>query len=261
MEFLLSSASQTPGWRHRSAGRWVLGLLAWAVVAVAVWLGQAESILAHHHWALQDALADRASAPELETAALLAEPADWAQTHRRVVLEGFWLAQHSVWVDSPDSRHGRAGLWVLTPLQLDASKAVLVQRGWVPRDAQKPDSAAAYETESGVVRLHGRIAPQAVPATPGAFAAAPGASGSSRIRHNLSLDRFREETGVQLQAVVLQTDASDDGLLREEPMPAVQASHHQALARWWFALAAVLGALCVWFQGLQPLRHARRKSA
>ena len=254
----MSAASQTSGSRYRAAGRWVLGLSAWAVVAVAVWQGQAQSTLAEHQSALQAAITARAPESELDTPALLEAPAAWAQTHRRVVLEGFWLAQHSVWVDSPEPRQGRAGLWVLTPLQLDASTAVLVQRGWVPRDAQKPDTAAAYETEGGVVRLQGRIAPQVVPAASGAVSAAPGASGSSRIRQNLTLSQFREETGVQVQAVVLQTDASDEGLVREEPMPAAIASNHQTLARGWFALAAVVGVLCLWFQCLQPLLRARR---
>lgn len=234
--------------------------MAWAGLVAALLWGRAQLSLADEAMALQAIMAARQQEPELATLALLESPTDWSQMHRRVALEGFWLAQHTVLLEGLDVQ-GRSGVWVMTPLQLDASTAVWVQRGWIPRSSAFNGSWPAFETEGGVVRLQGRIAPElatTVTATPGS---PPSASGSSKIRQNLSLAQFREETGVQMLAVVLQTDDPDPGLARELPRPEAQAAHYQGLAHQWFALAAVLATVCLWFHLFQPLLHARRSSS
>lgn len=259
-EVFLSDASQTRPPRYRVWGRWALLGMAWAGLVAALLWGRAQLSLADEAMALQAIMAARQQEPELATLALLESPTDWSQMHRRVALEGFWLAQHTVLLEGLDAQ-GRSGVWVMTPLQLDASTAVWVQRGWIPRSSAFNGSWPAFETEGGVVRLQGRIAPElatTVTATPGS---PPSASGSSKIRQNLSLAQFREETGVQMLAVVLQTDDPDPGLARELPRPEAQAAHYQGLAHQWFALAAVLATVCLWFHLFQPLLHARRSSS
>ena len=246
--------------RYRVWGRWALLGLAWAGLVAALQSGRAQLSLADEAMALQAIMAARLQEPELATLALLERPTDWALMHRRVSLEGFWLAQHTLLLEGLDAQ-GRSGVWAMTPLQLDASTAVWVQRGWIPRSSAANGSWPEFETEGGVVRLQGRIAPElptTVAPTPGS---PPNASGSSKIRQNLGLAQFREETGVQMQAVVMQTDDPDPGLARELPRPASQAAHHQSMAYQWFALAAVLAMACLWLHGLQPLLHARRSSS
>jgi len=256
----LSDTSQTRAPRYRVWSRWALLGMAWAGLVAALLWGRAQLSLADEAMALQAIMAARQQEPELATLALLESPTNWSQMHRRVALEGFWLAQHTVLLEGLDAQ-GRSGVWVMTPLQLDASTAVWVQRGWIPRSSAFNGSWPAFETEGGVVRLQGRIAPElatTVTATPGS---PPSASGSSKIRQNLSLAQFREETGVQMLAVVLQTDDPDPGLARELPRPEAQAAHYQGLAHQWFALAAVLATVCLWFHLFQPLLHARRSSS
>lgn len=210
---------------------------------------------ADQRWALQAAIDAGSQAPELDTLALLGDTSVWSQTHRRVALEGFWLAQYTVFVSRADAR-GRAGFDVMTPLQLDASTAVWVQRGWVQADAQQNQPRMDFETDGSVIRLQGRIAPEPTP-TPAA-AASSGPPGFSKVRQNLNLAQLREETGVQLQALVLQTDAPDEGLARELPAPADAAEQHRTTAQRWFGLATALAALFLWFFIIQPLFHARR---
>ncbi|MFX7866142.1 SURF1 family protein, partial [Acinetobacter baumannii] len=54
--------------------------------------------------------------------------------HRRVQLRGHWVAERSVWLDNRPM-DGQAGYFVVTPLRRTGrSEAILVQRGWVPRD-------------------------------------------------------------------------------------------------------------------------------
>ena len=83
----------------------------------------------------QAAIVAQMEAPVLNTPALLAAPANFGLMHQRVNLEGQWLSQHTVYLDNRPM-NGRAGFWVITPLQLNASTRVLVQRGWVPRHQQ-----------------------------------------------------------------------------------------------------------------------------
>ncbi len=258
--FLLSETPQKSAPRYRVWGRWALLGLAWAVAGAALLLGRAQLSLADESLALQAAIEARLQETELDTLSLLENPAAWAQMHQRVALEGFWLMQHTLLLESRDAK-SRPGAWVMTPLQLDASTAVWVQRGWLARDAAQQGPWPEFQTEGGVVRLQGRVAPEPTPLVKSASDSVPSASGSSKIRQNLTLAQFREETGVQALAVVLQTDEPDEGLVREVPAPAAEAKHHQQRADQWFVLAALLALACVWLQWIRPLFHARRSSS
>jgi surfeit locus 1 family protein len=107
--------------------------------------------------------------------------------------------------------------------------------------------------------VQGRIAPP--PARLYEFAG--GASGP--IRQNLDLTGFARETGLPLLPLsVLQANADDkagtagDGLLREWPRPAVDVHKHHGYAFQWFALAALMTGLYVWFQLVRPRLRATR---
>ncbi|MFY9512097.1 MAG: SURF1 family protein, partial [Rubrivivax sp.] len=84
---------------------------------------------------LQAALDQRRALPPLPAAELaLAEPQAAAQHHRSIVLEGRWMAERTVYLDNRQM-NGRPGFYAVTPLLLADGTAVLVQRGWLPRDA------------------------------------------------------------------------------------------------------------------------------
>ncbi len=177
-----------------------------------------------------------------------------AQVHRSVRLHGVWLAAHTVYLENRQM-NGRPGFYAVTPLRLDDGSAVLVERGWVPRDLLDRTRVAAPAPPDGPVQVQGRIAPG-----PGRLYEFAGAA-SGPIRQNLDIASFAQETGLALRpfSVVQEDDTPrpSDGLLRQWPAPAADVQKHYGYAFQWFALCALLIGLYVWFQLLRP-RRARR---
>ena len=209
----------------------------------------------------QAAIVAQMEAPVLNTSALLAAPANFGLMHQRVNLEGQWLSQHTVYLDNRPM-NGRAGFWVITPLQLNASTRVLVQRGWVPRHQQDRTLLPEIQTPSGVVQLQGRIAPPPSPLLTLNVDPALGHAESkiTHIRQNLDLDAYAAEVGGVFAATVLQTDLGSEGLLRDWAVITAGVEKNLAYAFQWFALSALQLMLYIWFQFIQPYRHARRSS-
>ena len=205
--------------------------------------------------ALQQALQQQRALPPLAQADLARETADLpAQLHRSVRLQGRWLPAHTVHLENRQM-NGRPGFYVVTPLQLDDGSAVLVQRGWVPRDLMDRTRVAAPAPPSGSAQVMGRIAPG-----PARLYEFDGAA-SGAIRQNLDLAAFGRETGLPLRplAVVQEDDANavsapSDGLLRLWPQPAIGVEKHHGYAFQWFALCALIIGLYVWFQLIRPAR-------
>jgi surfeit locus 1 family protein len=209
----------------------------------------------------QAAIVSQMEAPMLNTASLLAAPESFGMMHQRVTLEGTWLPQHTVYLDNRPM-NGRAGFWVITPLQLNASQRVLVQRGWVPRHQLDRTLLPEIQTHSGVVQVQGRIAPPPAPLMSlNADSAIDNTDPKvTQIRQNLNLDVYAAQVGGSFVATVLQTDAPSEGLLRDWPVITAGVEKNLAYAFQWFALAALQLMLYIWFQFIQPYRHARRFS-
>ncbi|HWH82920.1 MAG TPA: SURF1 family protein [Burkholderiaceae bacterium] len=236
-------------------GRAVVVLVATLVgVIVSANLGAWQLRRAAQKIALQEALESRAALPALAAADLARSAAQAEPQHfRGAHLRGRWVAERSVFLENRQMG-GRVGFYVVTPLQLDGSaQAVLVQRGWVPRDGRDRTRLPAVPTPAGAIELDGRIAPP--PARLYEFA--PSASGV--IRQNLDLGEFAAETGLALLPLSVQQGAAsgpaDDGLLREWPRPAVDVQKHYGYAFQWFALCALMAGLYVWFQLVRPRRR------
>lgn len=230
-------------------------VLAAALVAVAVTarLGVWQLDRAAQKTALQRAIDERAALPPLAADALATSADDAAaQHHRRVVLRGHWVREHTVYLENRQMDQ-RPGFFVVTPLRLADGSAVLVQRGWLPRDAQDRTRIAPVRDDAGQLELVGRIAPP--PARLYEFD--PAATG--RIRQNLDIESFARETGLSLRPLsVLQLDTpafDGDGLRRQWPLPVVDVHKHYGYAFQWFALAALITGLYVWFQLVQPRRR------
>ncbi|HUG23815.1 SURF1 family protein [Piscinibacter sp.] len=226
-------------------------------VAATARLGLWQLDRAAQKQALQHALDERGARPLLAQAEL-AETADAAaaQHYRRIRLQGWWVNDRTVFLDNRQM-NARPGFFVVTPLQLARSdRAVLVQRGWVPRDAADRTRLPPVRTPSGEVEVVGHIAPP--PARLYEFAdAATGA-----IRQNLDLTAFARETGLRLAPLSVVQDAvpvgPDDGLMRQWPRPAVDVHKHYGYAFQWFALCALMAGLYVWFQLVRPRLRSRR---
>jgi len=237
--------------------RWIVAVAALASAAVTARLGVWQLDRAAQKIALQASIESRGQMPALPAASLprTAEAVE-AQHYRPVRLHGRWLADRTVYLDNRQM-NGHPGFYVLTPLLLAPSDAVVVQRGWVPRNLQQRTQLPPIETPQGEVEILGRIAPP-----PSKLFEFSGAA-SGPIRQNLELDAYAREIGLRLRPLsVQQLDEggvrSADGLLRDWPRPALDVQKHYGYAFQWFAMSALITGLYVWFQLLRPRIAARR---
>jgi surfeit locus 1 family protein len=230
----------------------LIALAALAVALLTARLGVWQLSRAAEKNALQAAIEQQASKPVLD-----ALPNDTQDTqpvaslhHRRVQLRGRWSSAHTVYLDNRQM-NGRPGFFVVTPLVLPDGRAVLVQRGWLPRDVNERTRIDDVPAPTGDVSIDGRIAPP--PARLFEFEGAD----SGRIRQNLAVDAFARETGLELAPLsVVQTGpvVPADKLLRDWPAPVSGVAKHHGYAFQWFGLSTLVVILYVWFQFIQPRR-------
>ena len=205
--------------------------------------------------ALQQQIDSRGGMAAVPTPELAAGPEGVAaQRYRPARLRGRWVPERNVFLENRQIGNGRVGFYVVTPLRLEGREdAVLVQRGWVPRDLRDRTLLPSVATPGGSVEVEGRIAPP--PAR--LFEFAPSTGGV--IRQNLDLGEFAAETGLRLLPVSVQQSDSPatagDGMIRDWPHPAVDVQRNQGYAFQWFALAALMAGLYVWFQLVRPWRQ------
>ena len=236
---------------RRRAGLVLLATL--IAVAVTARLGFWQLSRAAQKVALQTQLDSRSALTPLDGAALgRSADAAAAQHYRRARLRGHWVDGHTVSLDNRQM-NGLPGFYVVTPFQLDGEPdAVLVQRGWAPRDVRDRTLLPAVATPSAVVLIEGLIAPP--PARLYQFST----ESSGLIRQNLDIADFARETGLQLLPMsVLQRDSpstTGDGLLRRWSLPAVDVQMHYGYAFQWFSIAVLMAGLYVWFQLIRPGR-------
>jgi surfeit locus 1 family protein len=171
---------------------------------------------------------------------------------RPVVVRGTWVKERTVYLDNRQMQ-GRPGFYVVTPRKLAGSDfAVMVERGWIPRNFEHREQLQPVDTPAGVIEVHGRIAPP--PPKLYEFAGA----GAGAIRQNLDLGRFREASGLPLLDVaVQQAGPASEGLLRDWPRADSGAATNYGYAFQWWAMSALIAVLYVWFQFIAP----RRKSS
>ena len=222
---------------------WLITFSAMLAVLCTLALGRWQLSRAAQKEALQARIDVQATRPALagQLLALLPDPS--TELARGVTLRGRWIAAHSVFLDNRQMNN-KPGLYVVTPLALEGSSAVVVvQRGWVARNFIDRTRVPPIETPTGVVEIQGRIA---LPPSKLYEFAGPE---TGRIRQNLDMTRFSGELGVPLLAVsVVQLGPASDGLLREWPLVSTGVEKHYGYAFQWFALSALIAILYVWFQ-------------
>lgn len=239
------------------SSRWKLCLLTLGTVlavAVTLALGRWQLSRAAQKMAVQASIDSRAAMPTLDGRMLAVLPDPAIELHRGVTLRGRWMAQRTVFLDNRPM-NSKAGLYVVTPLQLEGGAAVvLVQRGWVARNFIDRASVPQLDTPAGVVEVQGRIAP------PPAKLYELGGTEAGLIRQNLDLAQFSAELGLPvLNVTVQQLGVSRDGLLREWPRPDTGVDKHYGYAFQWFALSALIALLYVWFQIVRRFITPRRR--
>jgi surfeit locus 1 family protein len=201
---------------------------------------------------LQSARRSQGLLPALPQSELAHDAAAAAlQSQRMTVLRGRWRSELTVYLENRQMQ-GRPGFYALTPLQLDDGSAVLVQRGWLPRDPADRTHIVAPPAPGGAVEVEGTVAPE--PSRLFEFAGAA----SGPIRQNVDVHAYALESGLALRPfIVVQRDspsASADGLLRQWPEPAVDVHRNYGYAVQWFSLCALVIGLYAWFQLIRPRR-------
>lgn len=245
--------------------RWGLNRRLWVAVAalvvvvVTTRLGLWQLDRAAQKQALLDQQASRAQAPEVGWADLgpehpMGEEAATAWHDRRANLGGRWLPDQTVYLDNRPMG-GRAGFYVVTPLlPATGGAAMLVVRGWVPRDAAERTRLPTVTTPDDWVVVSGRLAPP--PSKLYAFSDTE----TGPIRQNIDLGAFAQEKSLRLWPLVLVQTAptgATDTLARDWPRLGDGLQKHHGYAFQWFGLAALTTLLYVWFQIIAP-RRARR---
>ena len=166
------------------------------------------------------------------------EQYEWA----RISARGEFVAAKTVLLDNKVA-HGRAGYQVVTPLRLEGGQvALLVNRGWVAAGSRR-EVLPAIETPAGLQQLEGiAVVPTARFVELGKDAAAA----DGRVWQNLTLERSRAATGLDLQPVVMQqTNDTKDGLERAWEPPNLGADKHRSYALQWYSIAVLILVLYV----------------
>lgn len=225
----------------------VLTVAALIAVAGTLSLGLWQLGRAQQKLELQAAADARSASPLIDTAALYSAADPTQLLYGRVHIRGTWVPGATVFLDNRQM-DARVGFYVMTPLLPEGGgAAILVQRGWLPRNFVNRDHLPMVETATGVVALDGLIVP------PPSKLYELGSAATGVIRQNLDLSQFGMELRLPLLSVTLQqTGTPGDGLLRRWPAPNLGIGKHYGYAFQWFALAALMTALYLWFQIVRP---------
>ncbi len=199
-------------------------------------------------------------------------------------LSGQWLSGLSVWLDNRPM-DGRTGFILVTPLRLSspalcAGQVVLVERGWVPRNAALRDQLPSLPVETGEVSVVGHLEPSVSAAY--ALGQEPDVSptwpASPPIRQNADagwwqrwlarasqgqLKAWQVSPGVLRQHEIPPSSApspspnATPALLRHWPMgwQGTSPDRHRAYAVQWAAMSLLSLGLAVWFLLIRPHRH------
>lgn len=228
---------------------WIVTAATALTMAVTASMGFWQLDRAQQKLDLQARIQAQAQLDPWQTADLLGAADPLSAVHRPVRLQGEWQPEASVFLDNRQM-HAKPGFFLVTPLRIKGSeRAVLVQRGWVPRDFVDRSRLPTIASPAGMVEIEGRLAPP-----PGQLYQL-GEAGQGPIRQNIDLPAFAKETGLALLPVsVLQTTGPEDGLLRDWPVAALGVDKHHGYAFQWFGLCLLAGLLYVWFQFIAPRR-------
>lgn len=238
----------------RRAG-WLVWLGVVVAVAATARLGLWQLDRAAQKSALGRAWSERGLLEVLPTSQLPRDAeATAALLHRRIVVEGHWMPRHTLYLDNRP-QHGVAGFVVVTPLLVATGDAVLVQRGWAPRDPADRTRVPPAPLAEGDVRIEARIA-----TWPSPRLALSSAAEEGPIRQNLDPAQLAREAGIHLRPLsLMQLSAPErpDALQRDWPEPAPDVWKNQGYALQWFALSALIAGLALWHRWISPRRGQR----
>lgn len=227
--------------KYRFRLRPVSLLAAVACVAAAVSIGNFQRSRAEQKQSAFDRIESARHNTPIQVGA---SPVDAALLDQHpAIARGRWMADKSILIDNK-VRNGVAGYHVITPLRIEGARiGILVNRGWIAAPRLRSDLPALPAVVETSVEVKGiaRIPPFK------AFELATDPT-KSVVWQNLMLDRFRAWSGLELQPVILlQTDTTDDGLVRDWLPAESGALKHWGFALVWYLAAAVAAVAALFF--------------
>jgi len=229
---------------------WLVACLSLVLFMLGGALGFWQLDRAHYKLNLAQSMQSQTDLPVLTNEGWTHGTPELTDVHRRVQLRGRWLADATIFWDNRQMG-GKNGLIVLTPLQLEASQAiVLVQRGWVQRNFLDRFQLPPVDTPPGLIDIQGQIVP--FPSRRIAL----GGKESGPIWQNPDILEYRSRFGDAFSGISVRlTSGTADGLLRDWPAPDDGVDKHLGYAFQWFTLSAVVAIYFLWFQIVKGFRH------
>lgn len=222
---------------YRFAPRIVPTLAMAAFVALTGWLSLWQGQRAAQREGRQALYEARMLEPPLELTG--PAPAD-AILYRRVRASGRWIAEKQAFVDNQVIEGRGAGYAVVTPLRLEGSGAVvLVDRGWVARGTSYP-TPPEVPVPAGPVQVTGLAAEP-----PARFVELSDQAIAGAVFQNLTLDRFRHWSGLDILSFEIVADPPGPGLVATSERPDAGAQRNREYQATWFLLAATAAALWI----------------
>lgn len=219
---------------------WIARHIAVSLLVVAfVNLGLWQLRRLHVRRASNAVIAARLEMPAVPVASILTPDARLsALRYRRVVADGTFDTAREVIL--PDrSFNGRAGNIVVTPLRLQGSPALIVERGWVPLEDDDPPIARATPPMSAV-RIEGVLLPSQ---ERGRFGPVIPEAGTLKVLYRIDLPRYRRQLPYEIFPMYLhllgQQPAQTQRYPIVETLPALDEGPHLSYAIQWFAFASI----------------------
>ncbi|MBG7620767.1 SURF1 family protein [Herbaspirillum sp. AP02] len=205
------------------------------VAAAGIALGQWQSQRAAEKAALQQRMQARAS--ETPLLALPADPVANDMEFRHIKLRGEFIRQWTLYLENRPY-NGAVGFHVLTLFKPEGSpQAVVVARGWAPRDAADRTRVPQVAPPVGVTEVEGVLRHDAGHVLQLGQADAPR---PQAILQNLDIPALAQASGMALSSLVIeQGGQGGDTLVRDWPAPSLGIDRHRGYAVQWYALAAM----------------------
>lgn len=174
--------------------------------------------------------------------------------NRRIRATGRYLIDDEIVINAQASPDGVPGVWIVTPLQLDDGRVLLVNRGWLPSTGPMTEPPADARPPSGEVTVTGLVS-QSQAATEGESAETDKARQGSFLRIDVArIQRQFSETLVPAFLLRRTQTPPDSGAQKPQDLapPELSNGPHLSYTLQWFGftLVALIGyPMLLWMIG------------